>query len=458
MPQIAAVPHELLPRGQRQRLVLRLLRQSADGPLRRMLVKLHPAEIGQIVPLLPPPEQQRLLELLIDLKLASATLRELDTESQRRLLAEVPDEGLAGILARLSLDDAADVLAEVDEERHEAIFERLPRSFGLRLRNLMRYGEATAGGIMNPDVVSFPEELTVGETLERLRRLAGERRLFYLYIVDGDRHLNGIVNLWQLITAAADQPLRAVMSTDLVRARVDTPQEEVARTVSLYDLLMVPVVDADGRLVGAITVDDVLDVIEEEATEDLYHLANLDTQESLATPTPRVVRLRLPWVMVNLMTALLAASVVRAFDGTISRYVVLAAFMPVVAGMGGNTGTQTLTIMVRALALGEMDFRRTLGVVGKQLLVGVLNGVAAGLVLAGVAYLFERNLVLSGVLCFAMIVNLAVGGIMGAAVPLLLRRLRLDPALGSSIFVTTATDVLGFAVFLGTASQLLHYL
>jgi magnesium transporter len=221
---------------------------------------------------------------------------------------------------------------------------------------------------------------------------------------------------------------------------------------------MVPVVDENGRLVGAITVDDVLDVIEEEATEDLYHLANLDTQESLATPAARIVRLRLPWLLVNLATALLAAAVVKAFQGTLGRYVVLAVFMPVVAGMGGNAGTQTLTVIVRALALGEMDLRRTFSVVGKQAVVGLSNGLVSGLLLAVVAFVFERNLVLSGILFASMVANLSVAGVVGAAVPLLLRRLDLDPALGSSVFVTTATDVGGFFTFLGTASLLLAYL
>jgi magnesium transporter len=295
----------------------------------------------------------------------------------------------------------------------------------------------------------------VDETLRRVRQLAEERRLFYLYITDERGHLLGIVSLWQLVSAAPERRLRDLMSTDIVTVRADIPEAEVARVFARYDLLVIPVVDEEGRLAGAITVDDVLDVVEERATEDLYHLANLNVEEGVATPPLRSVRLRLPWLMVNLLTAFLAASVVSAFQETIAKYVVLAVFMPIVAGMGGNAGTQTLTVMVRALALGETDLRRSGGIVLKQTWVGLLTGLLTGAALGLVALAWERNSTLAGVLFASQAVNLTVAGLFGAAVPLTLRRLRLDPALGSSVLVTTATDVCGFLAFLGTATLLL---
>jgi magnesium transporter len=248
------------------------------------------------------------------------------------------------------------------------------------------------------------------------------------------------------------------MSTEVVTVRVDTPEEEVAQVFSRYDLLMIPVVDGEGRFTGAITVDDVLDVVEAQATQDLYRLANLSVQEGVSTSAMRSVRLRLPWLLVNLATAFLAAFVVSQYEATISKYVMLAVFMPIVAGMGGNAGTQTLTVMVRALALGEMDVRRAGGVLLRQTAVGLMNGLGTGLVLGLVALAWERNLALAGVLFFAETVNLTIAGFFGAGVPLVLRRLNLDPALGSSIFVTTATDVCGFLAFLGTATALLAHL
>jgi magnesium transporter len=449
---------DLLPRGQRQRLILRLLRRPGERPARRLIARLHPADIAQLVPLLTPDEQSALLETLFELRLAARTLRELDPGTQRRVLDLLPDDRLAATVRRLSANDAVDLLGSVDPDRLHALFALLEPGHALHLQNLMRYGPATAGGLMDPDVPRFHADETIAETLERVRRLAEGRRLFYLYVVDERGHLLGIASLWQLVSAPAERKLREIMSAEVVTVRVDAPEEEVARQFSKYDLLMMPVVDEDGLLAGAITVDDVLDVVQEQATEDLYRLANLDLQEGVSTPPLRSVRLRLPWLLINLCTAFLAAGVVSLFEETIARYVVLAIFMPIVAGMGGNAGTQTLTVMVRGLALGELDFRRSGSIVLRQAMVGLMNGLGTGAVLALVALAWERNPILSGVLFIAETVNLTVAGLFGAAVPLALRRLNLDPALGSSIFVTTATDVGGFLAFLGTATLMLSRL
>ena len=458
-PPAAPVRSEPLARGQRQRLLLRLLREPTYAKqARRMLTRLHPADIAQLFALLPPGEQQRLFEALLELNLAPRTLRELDTDSQRQVLSAASDEQVDALLSRLPPSDAVDLLQTLPEDRQESLLERFEPGFATRVGNLLRYGPQTAGGLMNPDVPPFPGELSVGEAVARLRRLAEERRLFYLYVTDERRHLLGIVNLWHLVTAEPERKLHEVMNREVVTVRVDTPEDEVARVFSRYDMLLVPVVDDDGRLVGSISVDDVLDVVEEAATKDLYHLANLDTQESLATAPARSVRLRLPWLLVNLATASVAASVVGLFLGTIEKYAVLAMFMPIVAGMGGNAGTQTLTVMVRGLALGEMDLRDAMRVVGRQTAVGLMNGFVTGLVLGSVAWLWEGNPVLGGILLLAETVNFTVAGFFGAGVPLLLRRLRLDPALGSSIFVTAATDVVGFLSVLGTATLLLRHL
>jgi len=439
-------------------MILRLLRRPEQRPARRLLARLHPADVARVVPLLTPDEQTRLLATLLELRLAARVLRELDAETQSTLLAQLDDGALAALLKRLSAKDAVDLLERLPAERTETVLAQMEPASATQLANLMRYGARTAGGLMDPDVPRFLASQTVEETLAQIRQLAEERRLFYLYITDDRGHLLGIVSLWQLVTASAERPLRDLMSTEVVTVRTDTAEEEVARVFARYDLLMMPVVDEEARLAGAIAVDDVLDVVEEQATQDLYRLANLNIQEGIATAPLRSVRLRLPWLLVNLATAFLAASVVSAFQGTIGKYVVLAVFMPIVAGMGGNAGTQTLTIMVRALALGEMDLRRTGSILLRQMTVGHLSGLVTGAVLGLVAFAWERNAVLSAVLFAAQTINLTVAGLFGAAVPLALRRLNLDPALGSSILVTTATDVCGFLSFLGTATLLLGYL
>jgi magnesium transporter len=442
----------------RQRLILRLLRRPEQRPARRLLARLHPADLARLVPLLTPEEQDRLLPTLLELGIAGRIVAELGSDAQGSLLAKLDDGAVANLLRPLSANDAVDLLERLEPERAQAVLALMDRQAANQLTNLMHYGAATAGGLMDPDAPHFSAEQTVDETLKQVRQLAESRRLFYLYITDERLHLLGIASLWQLVTAAADRPLREIMSAEVVTVRVDTPQEEVALVFSRYDLLMIPVVDGEGRFAGAITVDDVLDVVEAQATQDLYRLANLSVQEGVATSAAKSFRLRLPWLLVNLGTAFLAAAVVSHYQETISKYVVLAVFMPIVAGMGGNAGTQTLTVMVRALALGEMDVRRASGVLLRQTLVGAMNGVATGLVLGAVALAWERNLTLAAVLCFAETLNLTIAGFFGAGVPLVLRRLRLDPALGSSIFVTTATDVGGFLAFLGTATLLLSRL
>jgi len=459
MPALASARRpDALARGQRQRMILRLLRHPGERPARRLLARLHPADIAELVPLLTPDELAELWRTLLELRLATRTLRELDGDARERVLAQLADEQVSTVIARLSAHDAVDLLESLEPARRASLLEALDPARSAQLSNLLRYGPATAGGLMDPEVPRFFADETVAATLERVRTLAEERRLFYLYVVDDREHLLGIVSLWQLVSAAPERRLREILSADVVTVRADTPEEEVAQEFKRYDLLMMPVVDADGRLAGAIHVDDVLDVVEEQATEDLYRLANLDVHEDLATRPARSVRLRLPWLLINLATASLAAFVVSLFQETIAKYVVLAVFMPIVAGMGGNAGTQTLTLMVRGIALGEMDLRRSGAVVARQTLVGFMNGLLTGLALGLAALAWERNAVLSGVLMFAQTLNLTVAGFFGALVPVTLKQMRLDPALGSSIFVTTATDVGGFLSFLGTATLLLSIL
>jgi magnesium transporter len=446
------------PQSQKQRMILRLLRRPGDKPARRLIARLHPADIASYVPHLTPSEVASLWEVLLEQRQAARTLRELDPDTQARVLEMLSDEQVAIALRRLAAHDAADLLQTLSDERREALLALLEAPFASLLGNLMVYGPATAGGLMDLDVPRFFADETVARTLERVRALAEGKRLFYLYVVDDRDHLLGIVSLWQLVSAPAERKMREILSGEVVTVRVDAPEEEVASVFKRYDLLMLPVVDDNGRLAGAIHVDDVLDVVEARATEDLFRLANLDVHEGIATRPLRSVRLRLPWLLINLATAFLAAWVVSLFQATIAKYVVLAVFMPIVAGMGGNAGTQTLTVLVRGLALGEMEMRRSSSVVLRQALVGLLNGLGTGAVLGLCALAWERNAVLAAILAFAETVNLTLAGFFGALVPLALRRLGLDPALGSSIFVTTATDVGGFLSFLGTATLLISVL
>jgi magnesium transporter len=282
--------------------------------------------------------------------------------------------------------------------------------------------------------------------------------VFYLYVVDERRHLVGVVSLRRLLLVSPETPLKRIMTSDLISARVDMDQEEVARQVAAYNLLAIPVVDEENKLVGIITVDDVIDVIKDEATEDIYRLAGVSGDERVFTPAGESLRKRLPWLGVNLGTAFLAAGVVSLFTNTIDALPVLAVFMPIVAGMGGNAATQTLTVIVRGIALGELTFANSRKALLKEASVGIGNGVVLGLVAATVAWLTRGDPILGMVLGAAMIINMFVAATAGVLIPLGLRAAKVDPALASAVFITTMTDVFGFFSFLGLATVFARYL
>jgi magnesium transporter len=311
---------------------------------------------------------------------------------------------------------------------------------------------------MNPQVFALSEDLTVGEAITALQSSRDVEMVFYLYVVDGRRHLVGVTSLRRLLLVSPETPLKRIMTPEVTSVRVDTDQEEVARQVASYNLLAVPVVDEENKLVGIVTVDDVIDVIKDEASEDLLRLAGVSGDDSIATPAAESLRKRLPWLAINLGTAFVAASVVALFEGTIQQVTALAIFMPIVAGMGGNAATQTLTVIVRALALGELSWDTARKALMKESLVGLGNGIALGIVAAAIAWLFKGEPMLGLLLGMAMVVNMFVAATAGTLVPLGLKALKVDPALASSVFITTFTDVVGFASFLGLATVFLRYL
>jgi magnesium transporter len=270
--------------------------------------------------------------------------------------------------------------------------------------------------------------------------------------------LSGVVNLRALILAEPYQTIEEIMNRDVISVRATVDQEEVAQVLSRYDLLAVPVVDDTERLVGIISHDDIVDVLEEEATEDMYRLAQVGEDAEIFGPIPRAIRNRLPWLIVNMGTAFLASSVVAFYEGTIAQVAVLAAFMPIVAGQGGNAGTQTMTIMVRSLALGEINGRDTLAALWHEFRIGIIHGLTLGLLVGLAAWLWKGNPMLGLIIGVAMLGNLIVAAVAGVLVPMLLKLLRVDPALASSVFVTTATDMLGFTFFLGLATYFLRWL
>jgi magnesium transporter len=443
---------------QTQRIVLRLFMRGSHENIKRLITKLRPAESAELLAHIRRSDQIRFLQLLFEVRMAAPTIRELPAELAKELINEFTDDTISEIVRRLPPDDAVDLLAYLAEERQESILNRLTEKERWTLERLRLYEDDTAGGRMTTEYIAFPHETTTAEALDELREKYRKSDLLYIYVVDDLGHLNGILPWRSLVFASGEEKIKDLMVRDPVRIQPDTPQEDVAKLVSDFDLLAVPVVDEENKIMGIVTFDDIMDVMEEEATEDMYHLAGLDTAERVFTPVSRSVRLRVPWLLINLGTALLAALTVSLFKDSISKFVALAVLMPIVANLGGNAGSQSLTVVVRGLALGELEFASQWKAVLKEVSVGFCTGSVNGLIMGLIAYLWYGNFWLSFILFVAMIANLLLAGLFGAVVPLLLKWANKDPALGSHILVTTVTDVGGFFIFLGLATVLMSRL
>jgi len=438
--------------------VRRLMRLGATANLVNLLQKQHPADLAQVLSELGEKDRSACFSLLVERnsKLAMEALSELGPEGGAALLADRPAEEVARLLHDLPSDDAAAIIDNLPEPLSNAVLELIEKRPGDAVGELLEYEEQTAGRIMNPRVFALSEDMTAGEAITTLQGARDVEMVFYLYVVDARRHLVGVVSLRRLLLVPPATPLKRIMTTDLTSVRTDTDQEEVARQVASYNLLAIPVVDEENKLVGVITVDDVIDVIKDEATEDIYRLAGVSVDERVFTPMTESLKKRLPWLLINLLTAFIAAWVVNLFSSTIAAWLVLATFMPIVPGMGGNAATQTLTVIVRGLALGELTWANSRKALLKEILVGVGNGLATGAVAALVAWVMVGQPSVGLLLFGAMIINLFVAGAAGTLIPLGLKALKVDPALASTVFITTFTDVAGFASFLGLAALYLR--
>jgi magnesium transporter len=441
------------------RTLRRLLASGVHTRAERLLAKMQPADIAPLLSDLTRDEIRMVIELLFRRRRAARTLKELPSEMLPQVFEAVTDQRLADVIARLEIDDLLEFVEWVPEERREEVVARLPVHKREELTKAQLYPEFSAGRVMTTSFVALDEKMTAQEAIDSIRSLGDDvESILYLYVVDANRCLRGVVPIRRLVAAPPSRPVGELMIEEPVSVIAEADQEEVAELVRRYDLLAVPVTDVDGRMLGVITVDDVIDVITEEATEDMYHLAGLSEEDRIFSPAHQSVRKRLPWMLVNLGTCFLAAWVVGLFERSIEQVVALAVFMPVVAGMGGNSGVQALTVITRGIALGEIEFSSGVRAALKELAVGLVIGAATGIVSAGVAYLAVGNSVIGVALFLAMVVTMATAGLLGAAVPLVLKALRQDPALGSGVIVTTFTDVFAFFSFLGIGTLLLDRL
>jgi magnesium transporter len=438
--------------------VRRLIRLGATANLVNLLQKQHPADLAQVFSDLGEKDRASAFTLLVERnsKLAMEALSELGPEAGAALLADRSADDIARLLLELPSDDAAAIVDYLPEPLSGAVLELIERRPGDEVGELLEYEEQTAGRIMNPKVFALSEDMTAGEAITTLQGSRDVEMVFYLYVVDARRHLVGVISLRRLLLVPTSTPLKRIMTTDIISVRTDTDQEEVARQVASYNLLAIPVVDEENKLIGIITVDDVIDVIKDEATEDIYRLAGVSTDERVFTPMTESLRKRFPWLIVNLATAFIATGVIALFDATTAAWVGLVKFMPIVPGMGGNAATQTLTVIVRGLALGELTWANARKALLKEIVVGLGNGMATGLVAGAAIWLFGGQPIIGLLLFLAMIIDLFVAGAAGTLIPLGLKALKVDPALASTVFITTFTDVAGFASFLGLAALYLR--
>ena len=418
----------------------------------------HPSDVAELLEQLDEDDRVRVLSALADEPaLAAEALAEMEPEEHpEESLAALEPEQIAAVMAELSDDDAADLIAELDAEDQTRVLSALPTEEAGEIRELMRYREDTAGGIMTAELVAVPTTLTASEAIDEVRRQAQEVGEFYVvFVVDADYRLVGWLPLPSLVTAMPWARVEDLVQPPIATVAPGTDQEEVGRVVARYNLTVVPVVDEDGVLMGGVTFDDVIDIIEAETTEDILKLGGTSQEEEIRGGWWDAVRSRLPWLLVNLVTASAGASVVLYFKDTIDRFAALAVIMPVIAGIGGNSGTQALAVTVRRLSLSREWQDERWSIIGKEFLVGMGNGLVIGLIVATIATLLQGDPRLGGVVMLAMWMNLTVGSFAGAFVPIVLERLGVDPAIASSMFVTAFTDMCGFLLLLGLATQLL---
>lgn len=426
---------------------------GADAAHLRALVEdLHESDMGALLEALDAEERGQFIELLgADFDFTALT--EVDDAVREQILEDLPNETIAEGVRSLDSDDAVYIVEDMDDADKAEVLENLSPVERIALQRALDYPEESAGRRMQSEVIAVPPFWTVGQTIDFMRETQDLPDTFYeIFVVDPGHRFLGAVPLDRLLRTRRPVPIADLMSQDRRIVRATEDQEEVARLFQRYNLVSAPVVDEAERLVGVITVDDVVDVIEDEADEDLKALGGVKADEELSDSVWATVRSRFPWLLANLVTAILAATVIDQFEGSIQKMVALAVLMPIVASMGGNAGTQTMTVTVRAIATRDINRANAMRIIGREVTVGMINGLSFAIILGTVAMVWFGVRDLGIVIGLAIACVLTMAALGGILIPLLLNRLGADPAVASGPFVTTVTDIIGFAAFLGIAT------
>ncbi len=435
------------------------IKQALEGDEQELLLLVedyHASEIAILFESISLEDQKRIINIL-PIEMASEIISEMSHESHPEdLLFDLAPAKRQEIVEELDYDDATDIISQMHVDDQHEILEDLDKEDAVNIRNLMTYAEDTAGGLMNTQVIKVGADMSKTQAIDQIILQSEEIEEFYtIYVVDDTDVLQGIVSLKDIIKAKANAKVSDLVNADFVYVKASTDQEEVADLISQYNLTSIPVVDVNMRLLGRVTFDDVIDVMEEESTEDILKFSGVSEDEELSGNWIEAVKSRLPWLILNLGTAFLASSVIRYFEPTVTKIVVLAGYMTIIAGMGGNAATQALAVTIRRITLSDLTDNQAYKTVMKELTVGLINGAVTGLIVFLFAYFYDEQPLLGLVIFIAMTGNLLIAGITGAGIPLILKRVGIDPAIASSIIITTFTDVFGFLLLLGLASKLL---
>lgn len=439
--------------------VSKLLRRGATTNLKKALGKIHPADIAHLFRYFDLKDQKKLLELVPELGRVSDVFSEIESDSQAKLAELLEKDFLISLVQQMADDDSAEFLRGLPEVLAEDILSALHGDQSEDVEQLLGYDEDTAGGIMSTDVFALVQDLTVKQAIESLQHAEDYEMVFYVYVVDEHNHLVGVLSLRQLLTVPPATVLSELMTTDVLRVRTDMDQEDVAALVAKYNILAIPVVDEHGKLMGLITVDDVIDVMRDEATEDILRMAGTSEEELLyGYKSFQVARLRLPWLLTTLAGGVVTGTLMWYYKATLEQAIMLISFIPVITGMGGNVGGQTSTIIVRGFATGQIDFSMLRQVFYKELRVGLIMGSVCGVVIAVVAMVWHQNVYLGLVVGMAMAIAIALAACMGVLVTAFFKKIGIDPAIASSPFVQTINDITGILIYFSTATLFLQQL
>ena len=430
--------------------------EADDAELEKVLQEYHASEIAILFEKLPVESREKIINILPS-DIASEVIAEMHEEQDAgELLIGLDPEKRSEIIEELDYDDATDIISQLDEDEQQEILEDMDEEDASNIRALLSYAEDTAGGIMNSEVIKVNIDLNKKDAMDEIIRQSEEMEEFYtIYVVDNSDILKGILSVKSILKAPPYAYVSELVNRDFVFVKADLDQEDVAGLISQYNLTTIPVVDDHMKLLGRITVDDIMDVMEQESTEDILKISGVSEDEELSGNWKDAVKSRLPWLVINLGTAYLAASIIRHFDATVSLLPQIAAYMTIIAGMGGNSATQALAVTVRRISLSDLSDAQAYNTVIKEFLVGLLNGAANGLIVFLIALFYDADPMLGLVLFLAMTGNLVIAGLTGSSIPLVLKRVGIDPAVASSIIITTFTDCAGFLLPLWLATKLL---